>query len=105
MAHRSQTLEDKSLDGVHRFLFIIKKDGVIWSGINSVTLVFEKPDRTTQFERAGILENDSLGRWYYTTTSSDLDTLGYWTLTVRVVDGAITLTYPHELGFRVRGNP
>lgn len=105
MAHRDIQLEDKSLNGVHRLRFTIKKDGVAWTGIDSVLLTFEKPDRETQFDRVGVLELDSGGLWYYDTVEADLDTVGYWTLSVQVTDGSIILKYPYEIAFKVGGEP
>lgn len=102
---RDIKLEDKSLSGVHRFRFTIKKDGVAWTGIDSVLLIFEKPDRETQFTRNATLELDASGIWYYTTTEDDLDTLGYWTLSVKVTDGSVVIRYPYELAFKVAGEP
>lgn len=97
------TMADKHLNGVHRFRFTITKDGVAWTDIDSVLLTFEKPDRETQFERSATLEGTNI--WYYDTVAADLDTAGSWTLAVKATDGAVILTYPHEIGFRVRGNP
>lgn len=105
MAHRDIQLEDKSLNGVYRFRFTIKKDDVAWNGIDSVTLIFKKPNRTTQIQRVASLEDDAAGIWNYTTVVSDLDTVGYWTVTIEVVDATLTLRYPYEIAFKVTGEP
>lgn len=102
---RDLSLEDKNLNGVHTFRFTIHKNGVAWSGIDSAKLILEKPDRSTQVEKSLVLEADITGIWYYTTTTADLDTTGYWTAAVEVIDGTITVRYPGDIGFYVRGNP
>lgn len=96
-------LEDKSLGGTYRFQFVLKKDGVLWTDADSVTLEFEKPDRSTTFTRS-MVEGTS-GTWYYDTVAADLDEVGQWTLAVRVVDSPVDLRYPHSIGFKVVSQP
>jgi hypothetical protein len=93
---------------VDRLRLVITKDGVPWDLTSgAVTLTFEKPDRATQFERAASAENAAGGVFYYDTTTTDFGTndVGYWTATVKVVDGAVVKRYPHEIGFRVVNEP
>ncbi len=90
---------------VERLVVTLKKDGVAWVGIDSATLVLEKPDRDTRVSKSMTLLDDATGKWYYQTTTTDLDTPGYWTATVEVVDGGVTKRYPHEIGFEVTDRP
>lgn len=99
----SLSLSNLLIGSVDRIRFTITKDGVAWSGIDSVTLTFEKPGRITQFARSMIL--DSVNVWYYDTTVTDIDTVGYWTLGVKVIDGPITKYYPDEIGFYAAEQP
>lgn len=94
-----------NLYAVRRLKFTIKKDGVAWAGIDSVALIFEKPDRTTQFTRAMTVFSDALGQWTYDTTVADLETVGNWTVTLQVTDAQIVDRYAYEIGFVVVGNP
>lgn len=104
-ARKSLTLTDKTLDEVNRLRFTVRRDGVAWANIDSAVLVFERPDRITGFERVMTAENATTGVWYYDTVPGDWDETGYWTLTVRVTQGATVITYPYEIGVRVRENP
>lgn len=98
-------LGEFNIANVDRLQATIHKDGVAWTGIDSVTLVFEKPDRSTQFSRSMTVSDDSTGVWYYDTTTTDFDTAGFWTVTLTVVDGSITKKYPYEIGFHVNDEP
>lgn len=102
---KSISLQDKAYNGVHRFRFIIKKDAVVWSGIDSITATFEKPDRETEFTVSLIAESIPDGIWYYDSVYGDLDEVGYWSLSLEVTDGTIVIEYPYEIGFRVTNNP
>lgn len=94
------------LYSVKRFRATIKKDGVTWDlSSGSVQFVFEKPDRSTQLTFAGIAESAVSGIFYYDTTTLDLDTVGLWTLNVRVTDGTVVDRYPYEIGFEVVDYP
>lgn len=84
-----------------RILLRFKKDGVDWTGIDSVSLRFEKPDRETTFDRSMTVYDDSLGQWYYDTTTSDLDEAGFWTLDPTVTDGSVVDKPDAEIGFEV----
>lgn len=92
-----------NLGSVYRLRVTLTKDGVAWTGIDSVTFTFEAPDRTTQFSVSAT--NESGAVWYYDTTTSTFDSstddVGYWKLKVTVVDGTITTIYPYEIGFTV----
>lgn len=105
MATKSIRLRDKAYNGVHRFRFIIKKDGVVWSGIESILATFEKPDRTTSFQRSLTVESAPTGIWYYDSVDGDLDEEGYWTMTVQITDDTVVIEYPYEIGFRVTNTP
>lgn len=90
---------------VRRMKVTIKKDGVAWTGIDSVDLVFEDPDRETQFTRTMLLETPDAGVWYYDLTTTDILDTGRWTINVRVTDGAIVTRYAYEIGFDAMDNP
>jgi hypothetical protein len=90
---------------VERLVVTLKKDGVAWAGIDSASLVLEKPDRETRVSKSMTLLDDATGKWYYQTTTTDLDTAGYWTATVEVTDGGVVKRYPHEIGFEVTDRP
>lgn len=77
----------------------IKKDGTAWSGIDSVTLTFNRPDGTT-FQRSMTLESGNI--WYYDTLTTDIDQEGVWTLDVRSVDVNLVKRYEYEIGFMVK---
>lgn len=104
MSHRERDLQmsDKSLNGTHRFRFVLTKDGEVWTDVDSVTLSFQKPDRSTSFDRECVAEDIPSGIWYYTTVAGDLDTAGYWLLGVTVVDDEVELEYPYDIAFRVK---
>lgn len=109
MATREIDLGKFVVTGSRRIRLTIKKDGVAWSGIDSVTLTFEKPDRSTQFTRSMVVFQDSQGIWDYDIVAADLPdesaSLGHWTVGVKVVDGTISMPYPHEVGFIVEDLP
>ena len=92
---------------VKRIRITFKKDGEYWTGIDSASLTFEAPDRSTTFERSMTLDSDSIGRWYYDTVVTDFASAdaGYWTIKVKVVDGTITDYWPHEIGFELSVQP
>lgn len=94
-------LRDKALNGTYRFRFTLKKDCIAWANIDSAIVFFEKPDRTTVLEKNLTAEDVATGIWYYDTVDGDLDTAGYWTLTVQATDGSIVIKYPDEVSFRV----
>lgn len=98
-------LGELNVGSTDRMQFSFLKDGEAWAGIDSVTLVFEKPDRATQFSRSMVLGDDATGTWYYDTTVDEIDAVGYWTLRPTVVDGPIVKRYPHEIGFHVVDEP
>ena len=93
------------INNVDRFRFSITKDGVAWTGIDSVTLTFENPDRETTFSVTASMESPDAGVWYYDTLTTDIDDVGYWTIKVRVVDSTITKDYPYEIGFTALSQP
>ena len=92
-------------NGVYRLRVTILKDGVAWAGIDSVSLILEKPDRETQATKPMTMENDAAGIWYYDTLTTDLDQAGYWTATAFVTDGLVTQKYPDEISFYVADQP
>lgn len=106
MADEDIDLGIVNIGSTDKFQFTIKKGGVIWDLSNgTVTVTFEKPDRTTQFTRAMSSLDATTGVFSYTTTTSEIDEVGWWTLQVRVIDGAITKRYPGEISFYVRDLP
>lgn len=96
-------LRDKSVGGVYRLEFPITKDGedTPWTGIDSVSILFTRPDGTTvgPYE---MVETDTDGTWYYQTLTTDFDTIGYWSLSLTVTDGSIVVEWPYRIEFRVR---
>lgn len=95
---------------VERLRFTLKKKNsagtfVAWSGIDSVTITFENPDRTTQTDHVCILEDDTSGIWYYDTTTTDVTSVGYWTVGINIVDGGIDYKYPYEVSFEAVSHP
>lgn len=95
-----------NISGTDRLRATLRKDEVPWD-ITSATITFrfEKPDRTTRFNRAAVIEDGAGGVCYYDTVTTDLDTVGYWTVSVRVEDGLIDKWYPYEICFYVSDNP
>src|SRR5262245_53939655 len=90
---------------VDRLQLHITKDGVAWSGIDSVVLTFEAPDRVTQFSHNMVLGDDATGLWYYDTTVNDLTVPGYWTIGVKVTDGVVVKKYPYPISMYVSEEP
>lgn len=91
-----------------RLRFTVRKNGAAWLNIDSVEVVFEKPDRETQFSRPCVFEAGEV--WYYDLTETDLDpddagTIGWWTLSIYVIDGAARKRYPYEISFFVDEQP
>jgi hypothetical protein len=109
MATQDIDLGEFHIGSMDRFRLTIKKDGIPWSGIDSVVLTFEKPGRsntaTTQFTRNMQFEDVTGGIWYYDTTVDDLDVTGYWTLGVKITDGSVVKKYPYEISFHVTSQP
>jgi hypothetical protein len=99
-------LGEFTIGNVDRIKVSISKDDVAWnlSG-GTVTFTFEKPDRITQFEVTASELDPTNGVFFYDTTINDLDQIGYWTLGVKVTDGAIVKKYPYEIFFRVVDEP
>jgi hypothetical protein len=95
-----------NVGSVDRLRFPLTKDGVPWnlSG-GSVQLTFKKPDRVTVFTRAAVAENAAGGIFYYDTTTSDIDTPGWWTVSVQVTDGTVVKKYPYDIGFYAVAEP
>lgn len=98
-------LGEFNIASVDRLRTTLKKDGVLWTGIDSVLLTFEKPDRATRFTRSMTNELPDVGVWYYDTTLTDLDVIGRWTLSVLITDGPIIKRYPYEISLTVNDNP
>ncbi len=99
-------LSDKTVGSTYDLIFPIKRDGVIWSGIESVTLEFSlPPTQTTEgltFNRVATLLDDSLGKWHYIILTTDLTLPGFWSIAVEAIEGAIQITYNKYIQFRVR---
>ena len=106
-ARTTKDIDLGRLSAGQRLEFTFTINGVAWTGIDSVTLTLEKPDRSTTLTRTMILSSGAV--WYYDLTAADLpddETVdGYWTVGVEVVDWAITMEYPYEIGFSVRSEP
>lgn len=103
---REINLGEFSIGSTDRFRATITKDGVAWDlSAGTVTLTFEKPDRSTQFTRAMVAEDASGGVFYYDSTTDEIDTVGWWTCQVRVTDGSVVKRYPYEIGFFVVDEP
>lgn len=100
-------LGEFNLGSVDRIQLLIDKDLVDWSGIDSATIVFEAPDRSTQHTRSMTLGDDATGTWYYDTVTTEWDAggVGDWTANVRVVAGGVPKRYPFEISFRVNDHP
>jgi hypothetical protein len=95
-----------NIESVERIRFRIKKDGANWDlSSGSVSLKFEKPNRSTQFDRDMVAEDAAEGLFYYDTTITDVDTAGFWHLGVTVTDGATVKKYPYEITFKANDNP
>ncbi len=88
------TLATESTD---RIRVTVKKDGVAWTGIDSVLFRFRKPDMETEFDRDATLESGAV--WYYDTTTTDITTEGEWSLSVKVTDGSVVKWYPGSIVF------
>lgn len=99
-------LGEFNIASVDRIRITITKDGTAWNlSSGSVVLRFEKPDGETQFSRDMVAENAAGGIFYYDTTITDLDTVGYWNLGVWVTDGAVVKRYPYAITLHVNDNP
>lgn len=94
-------IPDKVIGDNYRFEFHLMRDGEFWNDIDSVTLTFEKPDRLTAFSVECTVDNLTEGIWYYDTDDDDIDTNGYWTIGLVIVDASVNVTYPYEIGFLV----
>lgn len=100
-------LGEFNVGSVDRIRATITKDGETWdlSG-GSASLRFEAPDRATQFDRAMVAESDgSDGVFVYDTEIADIDQAGYWTLRLKVVDGAVVKVYPYEISLHAVDEP
>ncbi len=85
------------INSVDRLRFAITKDGDPWTGIDSVSVVFEDPGGN-QHTRSATLETPDAGVWYYDTqTTGDIDEAGRWSLNVRVTNGAVVKRYPYKI--------
>lgn len=95
-----------NVNSVDRIRLAITKDGVAWTGIDTVKLVFEDPDGNEGDPVDATLEAPDAGVWYYdTTTSGPLDATGRWRLGVKITDATIVKWYPFEISFQVNDQP
>jgi len=94
------SIDDKTVNGTYRFLYDIQKDGVTWTGIDSATIIFIKPDKT-EFTKTMTVLDDSQGLWYYDTVIGDLDVAGYWAVTIQVIDDTINVRFANPNEFLV----
>lgn len=100
---RDIVLENFQTGDTDKLRFTIRKNGVAWLDIDTVEVVFEKPDRVTQFSRDAVSEGDNV--WSYTTAEDDIDVAGWWTLSVIITDNTVRRKYPYEISFLVTDNP
>jgi hypothetical protein len=92
-------LGDTRLGCTDRIRLTIKKDGVAWTGIDSVVLTFTKPSGDT-FQRNMVLESANI--WYYDTTTTEIDEIGTWVIDAKATDAAVVKRYEHEIGLNVK---
>ncbi len=92
-----------AVESVRRLRFTFKKDGAAWVSMSAITLKFENPDRSTQFDRSMVQESENI--WYYDLTTTDVTDVGYWTIGVTVTDNSNAIKYPYEIGFEAKGQP
>jgi hypothetical protein len=108
MATKEITLRPINVASVERLAFPLSKNDEPWLGIDSVVFRFEAPDRSTTFDRAGVLETPDAGVWYYDTTITDFpdsDSVGMWTIGVFVTDGTVVKRYNYEIALEVVSHP
>lgn len=106
MATTTLDLGRLSVGNVYRFRVTITKDGAAWNlSSGSVQIVFEKPDRSTTITQNMVAENAAGGIFYYDNAAAEIDTEGYWGLTIIVTDGTVVQRYPYEIGFHASSNP
>lgn len=109
MTQQAQTLDQGKLhvESTYRIRHTLTKNGgQVWdlSGAE-VTIIFESPDRETQFERDMVLEDAATGIVYYDTTVDDILEDGGWTYNIRVVIGALDVRSTVEMGFQAVDYP
>lgn len=86
-------------------IFTILRNGIAWTGIDSVTIGFRNTRTGDTFERLATVTDDDEGTWTYTLTEEDLIVTGDWRLSVTVVKDADTITYPGRLTLGVTSQP
>lgn len=102
MATEDIQLGKFSIASTDRLRFTLSKDGAAWTGVDSVSLTFRRPDGT-EIIRAATLESGAV--WYYDTLTTDLLVPGSWLLGVTVTDGALVKTFPHAISLAVFDRP
>lgn len=95
-------LSDKSVGGTYRFEFPLTKNDDVWTEVDSVAILFVRPDGTTVGPYECTLIEPDEGVWFYQTVPTDLDTVGYWSIRMTVTDGPVEIVWPYEIAFRVR---
>ena len=87
------TADALTVGSTYDFILNAKKDGVTWNITGAtVTVVFRKPD-ASQVTRSATVTDGPNGVAAYAGTTTDLDVIGGWRRTWRVVLGAIDLRY------------
>ena len=92
---------DFAMESVDRVRVTVKKDGVAWTGADSVLFRFVAPD-TTETDASATNELPDEGVWYYDTTTSTFTQEGDWVLRVKVTDGSVVKWFPGDVRFTVR---
>lgn len=90
-----------AVGSVDRIRVTLLKDDVAWNLASAVVTFTFIPPSGEDFDRTATVESASEGIAYYDTTTTDLDEVGYWTLRVTVVDGAVTKVYPYDINLNV----
>lgn len=81
--------EPVTIASTNRFRLEAKKDGVIWALTSAtVTLLLRKPDGTGLVKTATVTDGPG-GVAEYVSLTTDLDVIGGWRRSWRVVDGAV----------------
>jgi hypothetical protein len=103
----------RNLGDVFRIELTFTKDGSAWNlstGGSGAVLKLEKPDKSTILSRTMTAKTTGAdGVFYYVTTATDLDTIGWWTATAVVTDTSTSPstvdTYAGSIAFHVAARP
>lgn len=93
-------LEAVNVASVDRFQDTITKDGAAWDLTSgSVLATFHSPDGLSDFMRAMTPLTPASGVFYVDTLVTDILTLGWWRIALKVTDGTIVKHYPYRITF------